>query len=453
MLLSGPPGLGKTTLAYLLAHEMGTEVRVTSGPALERKGDLVGILTSLGRGDVLFIDEIHRLQPVIEESLYPAMEDFRIELVTGVGAGARAIPLPIERFTLVGATTRTGQLGSPLLSRFGIRESFDFYSPAELTTIVHRSARLLGIPIDDAGADEIGRRARGTPRIANRLLRRIRDFADVRGDGRVTREVAEFALGRLEVDALGLDAGDRKILSIMIKRFDGGPVGIDSLAASLAEDRDTLEFVYEPYLIQEGFLIRTPRGRQVTRRAYEHLGLPPPARVAPRDAVLDASGPCQRPEIELAFEHRPGRAAHADARIVRGATVTTSVPLGRWTGVATPGARRSSRQAATTVAQAPVPHASVMPQPRSQTTRSISPSRSARELDVGAPREPLGHLQRRAEALGEGAEIARSSSKKTAWGLPIDTRGESKAAAVDADRLRAGPRVPRRPARAGSRRA
>ena len=276
VLLAGPPGLGKTTLAFLLANEMGTAIHVTSGPALERKGDLAGILTSLRRGDVLFIDEIHRLQSVVEESLYPAMEDFRIEIVTGVGAGARAIPLQLERFTLVGATTRTGQLASPLLSRFGIVEQFGFYGPEELTTIVRRSAGLLDIPIEDEGAIEIGRRARGTPRIANRLLRRVRDFAEVRGDGRITRDAAEYALGRLEVDGHGLDATDRRILSTIAKRFDGGPVGIESLAAALAEDRDTIEYVYEPYLIQEGFLLRTPRGRQITRRSYEHLGLPPP---------------------------------------------------------------------------------------------------------------------------------------------------------------------------------
>ena len=273
VLLSGPPGLGKTTLAHVIAHEMGTTARVTSGPALERKGDLAGILTSLGRGDVLFIDEIHRLQPIIEESLYPAMEDFRIEIVTGVGAGASAITVPIERFTLVGATTRTGQLTSPLLSRFGIVERLDFYAPDELATIVKRSARLLDIACTDDGAEELGRRARGTPRIVNRLLRRVHDFALVRSDGTVTRPAADFALRRLGVDGRGLDEGDRRFLRAIIERFDGGPVGIESLAASMNEEDDTIVDVVEPFLLKAGYLKRTSRGRMATKLAYKHFGL------------------------------------------------------------------------------------------------------------------------------------------------------------------------------------
>jgi Holliday junction DNA helicase RuvB len=278
VLLSGPPGLGKTTLAHVISNEMGTRVHETSGPSLERKGDIAAILTSMTRGDVLFIDEIHRLSPVIEETLYPAMEDFKIEVILGSGAGAMAQALSVERFTLVGATTRAGQLTSPFLARFGITETFSFYDAQDLAAIVTRSARLLGIPLDEEGALEIGGRARGTPRIVNRLLHRVRDFAEVRGDGRVTRASAAYGLERLEIDHAGLDAGDRKLLRTIVDRFDGGPVGIESLAAALAEDRDTLEYVYEPFLIQEGFLVRTPRGRVAGKRAYEHLGLPAPTR-------------------------------------------------------------------------------------------------------------------------------------------------------------------------------
>jgi Holliday junction DNA helicase RuvB len=272
VLFCGPPGLGKTSLAHVIANEMGSQIHVTSGPALERKGDLAGILTNLGEGDVLFIDEIHRLNPAIEENLYPAMETFTFDIVIGDGAGARAIKLPLKRFTLVGATTRTGLLTGPLRDRFGIVSRLDYYPAAELQEIVRRSAQKLSVRIEEAGAREIARRSRGTPRIANRLLRRVRDFAEVDGDGRVTREVADLALARLEVDAAGLDPMDRKILGTLIDKFGGGPVGLDTVATAVGEQADTVEDVYEPYLMMEGYLVRTPRGRAATPRAYEHLG-------------------------------------------------------------------------------------------------------------------------------------------------------------------------------------
>ena len=272
VLFCGPPGLGKTSLAHVIAHELAAQIHVTSGPALERKGDLAGILTNLAEGDVLFIDEIHRLNPAIEENLYPAMETYTFDIVIGDGAGARAIKLPLQRFTLIGATTRTGLLTGPLRDRFGIVNRLDFYPPGDLQEIVRRSARKLQVDLDDGGAHEIARRARGTPRIANRLLRRVRDFAEVDGDGKVTQRVADRALRRLEVDAAGLDPMDRRILLTLIDKFGGGPVGVETVATAVGEQPDTLEDVYEPFLMMEGYLVRTPRGRAVTARAYEHLG-------------------------------------------------------------------------------------------------------------------------------------------------------------------------------------
>ena len=275
ILFCGPPGLGKTTLAHILAKEMEAELYVTSGPAIEHKGVLTGLLTRLGRSDILFIDEIHRLSAPVEEALYPAVEDFRIDVMMGEGAYAESLPLALKPFTLVGATTRTGLLTKPLHERFGVTLRLDFYPPEDLKRIVLRSAKLLGVPCDDTGAAELAARARGTPRVANRLVRRARDFAEVHGDGRIDSDIVKLTCERLEVDPMGLDEIDRRLLSILVEHYDGGPVGVETLAAAIAEPRDTIEEVYEPYLLQQGFIGRTPRGRVATRKAYEHLGVKP----------------------------------------------------------------------------------------------------------------------------------------------------------------------------------
>jgi Holliday junction DNA helicase RuvB len=282
VLLSGPPGLGKTTLAHIVANEMGVGIRTTSGPAIERKGDIAAILTALEPGDVLFIDEIHRLSRVVEELLYSAMEDFALDIILGQGPSAKSIRLSLPPFTLVGATTRTGLLTSPLRDRFGVAFRMEFYRSEELEEVIRRSARTLSIPIDEEGAGEIARRSRGTPRIANRLLRRVRDFAQVEGDGRIDRKIADHALLRMEVDKEGLDVMDRKILRVILEKFQGGPVGVETISASVSEERDTIEDVYEPFLLQRGFLKRTPRGRVATPAAYRHLGI-----AAPRASVQD----------------------------------------------------------------------------------------------------------------------------------------------------------------------
>ncbi|MDR3570549.1 MAG: Holliday junction branch migration DNA helicase RuvB [Syntrophobacteraceae bacterium] len=273
VLFHGFPGLGKTSLAAVISNEMGVSLRSTSGPVIERQGDLAAILTNLERGDVLFIDEIHRLNHVVEEILYPAMEDFKLDIIIGQGPSARTVKLDLPPFTLIGATTRAGLLSPPLRDRFGVSLRLEFYSPLELKSIILRSAKILGTAVEEEGAFEIARRSRGTPRIANRLLRRVRDFAEVRANGIISFEVADAALKMLDVDQKGFDAMDRKILSTIIEKFDGGPVGIETLAASVSEEKDTIEDVYEPFLIQEGFINKTPRGRLATRLAYEHLGI------------------------------------------------------------------------------------------------------------------------------------------------------------------------------------